>query len=86
MLATLDRRAEEDGVRAVADAYGWDLVAFPAAEIRGHLIVLALYAGIGALVVLITNMLPNRRNQTSEVDLDLAHRLEGSERREPVKL
>ncbi|MBU2670544.1 ABC transporter permease [Actinoplanes bogorensis] len=69
------------GVQAVRDN-----LYFPAAEIRGHLIVLALYAGIGSLVVLITNMLPNRRNQTSEVDLDLEHRLEGSERREPVKL
>ncbi|MBM2623240.1 hypothetical protein JIG36_47865 [Actinoplanes sp. LDG1-06] len=69
------------GVQAVRDN-----LYFPAADIQGHLIVLALYAGIGALVVLVTNMLPNRRNQTSEVDLDLAHRLEGSERREPVKL
>ncbi|MDY7088293.1 MAG: hypothetical protein SYR96_24700 [Actinomycetota bacterium] len=69
------------GVQAVRDN-----LYFPAAEIRHHLLVLALYAGIGAAVVLVTNMLPNRRNQTSEVDLDLAHRLEGAERREPVKL
>ncbi|MBL7256379.1 hypothetical protein JKJ07_18955 [Actinoplanes sp. LDG1-01] len=69
------------GVQAVRDN-----LYFPAADIQGHLIVLSLYAGLGAIVVLVTNMLPNRRNQTSEVDLDLAHRLEGSERREAVKL
>ncbi|WP_127504069.1 hypothetical protein [Actinoplanes solisilvae] len=69
------------GVQAVRDN-----LYFPAAAIDGHLTVLALYAGIGALVVLVTNMLPNRRNRTSEVDLDLEHRLEGSERREPVQL
>ncbi|MCY1142018.1 hypothetical protein OWR29_28835 [Actinoplanes sp. Pm04-4] len=69
------------GVQAVRDN-----LYFPAAEISHHLIVLGLYAGIGAAVVLITNMLPNRRNQTSEVELDLAHRLEGAERREPVNL
>jgi hypothetical protein len=69
------------GVQAVRD----DLY-FPAAEIRQHLIVLALYAGIGSLVVLITNMLPNRKNRTSEVELDLVERLEGGERREPVEL
>ncbi|GAA0536901.1 hypothetical protein GCM10010172_17830 [Paractinoplanes ferrugineus] len=69
------------GVQAVRD----DLY-FPAAEIRQHLIVLGLYAGIGSFVVLITNMLPNRRNRTSEVELDLVERLEGGERREPVEL
>jgi len=69
------------GVQAVRD----DLY-FPAAEIGGHLAVLALYAGVGVLVVLITNMLPNRKNRTSEVDLDLASRLEGAERREPVNI
>ncbi|MEU4241008.1 hypothetical protein [Actinoplanes sp. NPDC026619] len=69
------------GVQAVRD----DLY-FPAAEIRQHLIVLGLYAGIGALVVLITNMLPNRKNRTSEVELDFVERLEGGERREPVEL
>ncbi|WP_249997667.1 ABC transporter permease [Actinoplanes sp. M2I2] len=69
------------GVQAVRDN-----LYFPAAEIHHHLIVLALYAGIGAVVVLVTNMLPNRRNRTSEVELDLAHRLEGAERREPVNL
>ncbi|MBB4694501.1 hypothetical protein [Paractinoplanes abujensis] len=69
------------GVQAVRDN-----LYFPAADIRGHLIVLVLYAGLGAVVVLVTNMLPNRRNRTSEVDLDLTHRLEGSERREAVKL
>lgn len=69
------------GVQAVRDN-----LYFPAAEISGHLIVLGLYAAIGAVVVLITNMLPNRRNQVSEVELDLAHRLEGAERREPVQL
>ncbi|MFD0517408.1 hypothetical protein [Paractinoplanes durhamensis] len=69
------------GVQAVRD----DLY-FPAAPIDQHLLVLGLYAGIGALIVLVTNMLPNRRNRTSEVDLDLASRLEGAERREPVNI
>jgi hypothetical protein len=69
------------GVQAVRD----DLY-FPAAPIGDHLAVLGLYAGIGALVVLVTNMLPNRKNITSEVDLELVERLEGGERREPVKL
>ncbi|MFC7533489.1 hypothetical protein [Actinoplanes sp. GCM10030250] len=41
---------------------------------------LALYAAIGCLIVLVTNIMPNRRNRTSELDLDLTGRLEG----EPV--
>jgi hypothetical protein len=69
------------GVQAVRD----DLY-FPAAPIAGHLTVLFLYAGIGVVVVLVTNMLPNRRNSTSEVELELVERLEGAERREPVSL
>lgn len=69
------------GVQAVRD----DLY-FPAAPIGEHLTILGLYAGIGAVVVLVTNMLPNRRNRTSEVELELVERLEGSERREPVSL
>ena len=69
------------GAQAVRD----DLY-FPAASIGGHLTVLALYAGIGAAVVLVTNMLPNRKNGTSEVELELVERLEGAERREPVPL
>jgi hypothetical protein len=36
--------------------------------------------------VLITNLLPNRTDHTSEVELELVERLEGAERREPVKL
>jgi hypothetical protein len=69
------------GVQAVRD----DLY-FPAAVIDRHLIVLGLYAGIGALIVLITNMLPNRRDKTSEIDLELVERFEGAERREHVDL
>jgi hypothetical protein len=69
------------GVQAVRD----DLY-FPAASIDDHLIVLGLYAGLGALIVLITNMLPNRKNTISEVDLELVERLEGAERRERVNL
>ncbi|WP_433377005.1 hypothetical protein ACQPZX_08935 [Actinoplanes sp. CA-142083] len=69
------------GVQAVRD----DLY-FPAAPIHEHLIVLGLYAGIGALVVLITNMLPHGKNTTSEVELELVERLEGAERREPVSI
>ncbi len=67
------------GVQAVRDN-----LYFPAAPIGGHLTVLGLYAGIGCLIVLITNMLPNRGDHTSEVELDLVERLEGAERREPV--
>jgi hypothetical protein len=69
------------GVQAVRD----DLY-FPAAPITGHLIVLALYAGAGCLLVLITNILPNRGDRTCEVELELVERLEGAERREPVRL
>jgi hypothetical protein len=67
------------GVQAVRDN-----LYFPDAPVTGHLIVLALYAGIGCLVVLITNILPNRSDHTSEVELELVERLEGAERREPV--
>jgi hypothetical protein len=67
------------GVQAVRD----DLY-FPAAPIREHLLVLGLYAGAGAVVVLITNILPNRKSGTSEVELELTDRLEGAERREPL--
>jgi hypothetical protein len=69
------------GVQAVRD----DLY-FPAAPIHEHLIVLGLYAGIGAVIVLITNMLPHQRNSTSEVELELVERLEGAERRESVSI
>lgn len=69
------------GVQAVRDN-----LYFPAAPIDDHLLVLGLFAGVGALVVLVTNMLPNRKNTISEVDLELVERLEGGERREPVKL
>lgn len=69
------------GVQAVRD----DLY-FPAAHISGHLTVLGLYAGIGVLVVLVTNMLPHSKNTTSEVELELVERLEGAERREPVTI
>jgi hypothetical protein len=85
-LPDLGRRLGENlptgaGVQAVRDN-----LYFPAAEVAGHLRVLGLYAGIGALVVLVTNMLPNRRDRPSEVDLALVERLEGAERREPVDL
>jgi hypothetical protein len=69
------------GVQAVRD----DLY-FPEASVTGHLTVLGLYAGIGCLIVLITNLLPNRGDHTSEIGLELVERLEGAERREPVKL
>ncbi|BCJ51233.1 membrane protein [Actinoplanes sp. NBRC 14428] len=66
------------GVQAVRD----DLY-FPAAPIAGHLGVLALYAGIGCLLVLVTNLLPNRADRTSELDLEVRDRIEGNEVREP---
>jgi hypothetical protein len=85
-LPSFGRRLGENlptgaGVQAVRD----DLY-FPAAPIREHLLVLGLYAGLGAVVVLITNVLPNRRNGTSEVELGLTGRLEGAERREPIEV
>ncbi|HEY0532915.1 MAG TPA: hypothetical protein VGD29_15080, partial [Actinoplanes sp.] len=67
------------GVQAVRD----DLY-FPDAPVAGHLLVLALYAGVGCAIVLVTNILPNRSDHTSEVELELVERLEGAERREPV--
>jgi hypothetical protein len=69
------------GVQAVRDN-----LYFPDAPIGRHLLVLGLYAGLGAAIVLITNMLPNRRDQVSELDLHVVERLEGAERREPVKI
>jgi hypothetical protein len=69
------------GVQAVRD----DLY-FPYAPIGGHLLILGLYAGAGCLVVLITNLLPNRGDRVSQVELDLVERLEGGEHREPVAL
>jgi len=69
------------GVQAVrANLY------FPAAPIGSHLLVLALYAGIGCLIVLVTNMVPNRGDRTSEVDLELRDRIEGNEQREPLAI
>ncbi|GGR40821.1 hypothetical protein GCM10010168_69410 [Actinoplanes ianthinogenes] len=60
------------GVQAVRqDLY------FPQAPIAQHMWVLAAYAIVGCLLILITNGLPNRKDSTSEVDLDLTVRLEG---------
>ena len=67
------------GVQAVRDN-----LYFPAGPIGRHLLVLALYAGCGCLLVLVTNLLPNRADRTSEVDLELKDRIEGNEHREPV--
>ncbi|WP_436522381.1 hypothetical protein [Actinoplanes sp. HUAS TT8] len=50
---------------------------FPEAPIGGHMGVLAAYAIVGCLLVLITNVMPNRKDGKSEVDLDLTVRLEG---------
>jgi cobalt-precorrin 5A hydrolase len=36
VLATIDRRAAEDGVRAVATAHGWRLAGFTAVELGAH--------------------------------------------------
>ena len=36
VLATIDRRAAEPGVRAVAAGHGWALVAFPAADLAAR--------------------------------------------------
>ena len=69
------------GVQAVRD----DLY-FPAAPIGHHLTVLGLYAGIGCLIVLVTNLLPNRGDKISEVEPHMRERLEGAEHREPVSI
>ena len=74
-LPSIGRRLGESlptgaGVQLVRD----DLY-FPAAPIGGPILVLALYAGIGCLLVLVTNLLPNRRDRVSEVELDLQGRL-----------
>ena len=50
------------GVQAVRDN-----LYFPDAPIGRHLLVLALYAVIGSLLVLITNILPNRGDRTAEL-------------------
>ncbi|MFI5933215.1 hypothetical protein [Actinoplanes sp. NPDC051494] len=69
------------GVQAVRD----DLY-FPAAPIGSHLLVLGLYAGVGCLLVLVTNLLPNRSDRVSELDLEVRDRIEGNEVREPVTI
>ncbi|MBG0565764.1 hypothetical protein [Actinoplanes aureus] len=60
------------GVQAVRDN-----LYFPDAPIGRHLLILSLYAAIGCLIVLVTNILPNRGDRTSEVDLAATVRLEG---------
>lgn len=69
------------GVQAVRDN-----LYFPDAPIGSHLLVLALYAGLGCLLVLVTNLLPNRGDRISEVDLEVKDRIEGNEHREPVPI
>jgi len=69
------------GVQAVRDN-----LYFPYAGIGAHLLVLAVYAGLGCLLVLVTNLLPNRSNRTSGVELDLKDRIERNERRETIEI
>ncbi|MGA5303876.1 hypothetical protein ACPCHT_28405 [Nucisporomicrobium flavum] len=69
------------GVQAVRDN-----LYFPAAPIGGHLLVLSLYAGIGCALVLVTNLLPNRSDRTSELDLEVRDRIEGNDVREPARI
>ncbi|GAA2464991.1 ABC transporter permease [Winogradskya humida] len=69
------------GVQAVRD----DLY-FPAAPLTAHLRVLALYAGIGCLLVLVTNLLPNRSDRISELDLEVRDRIEGNDVHEPATI
>ncbi|MEV6599281.1 ABC transporter permease [Actinoplanes sp. NPDC051346] len=70
---------------AGVEAVRYDLY-FPDAPIGGPLLVLALYAGIGCLVVLVTNLLPNRADRTSELDLEVKDRIEGNDVRQPVAI
>jgi hypothetical protein len=53
------------GVQAVRDN-----LYFPDAPIGHPLLVLGLYAGIGCVVVLVTNLLANRANRTAEFGRD----------------
>jgi hypothetical protein len=69
------------GVQAVRDN-----LCFPAAPIGGHLLVLTLHAGPGCLLVLVTNLLPNRRDRAGEADPELRDRIEGNDQREPVPI
>jgi hypothetical protein len=69
------------GVQAVRD----DLY-FPDAPTGQHLLVLGLYAGIGCLLVLVTNLLPNRSDRIAELDLEVRDRIEGNDVREPATL
>jgi len=52
------------GVTAVRDG-----LYFPTADIARPLTILAAYAIIGCLIVLVTNVLPNRSDRTSELDI-----------------
>ncbi|WP_412538055.1 ABC transporter permease [Longispora sp. K20-0274] len=54
------------GVQAVRDS-----LYFPAVSLHRPLTTLALYAGLGCLVILVTNALPNRSDRTSEFDVTL---------------
>jgi hypothetical protein len=49
--------------------YVRDSLYFPDAPLGHPLLVLGLYAGLGALAVLITNILPNRTNRTAELPM-----------------
>jgi len=69
------------GVQAVRDN-----LYFPDAHIARHLVVLGLYAGIGILLVLITNLLPNRGDGTAEIDAKRTQRGKGTQSRESVAL
>ncbi|WP_236718032.1 ABC transporter permease [Actinoplanes sp. TFC3] len=69
------------GVQAVRDN-----LYFPDAPIGSHLVVLGLYAGIGCLLVLVTNLMPNRSDRHAELELDMIDRIEGNDVREPATL
>ncbi len=69
------------GVQAVRDN-----LYFPTAPLDRHLLVLSLYAGIGCLLVLVTNLLPNRSDRISELDLEVRDRIEGNDVREPATI
>ncbi|GAA3382113.1 ABC transporter permease [Cryptosporangium minutisporangium] len=46
-----------------------DSLYFPDAPLGHPLLVLGLYAGLGALAILVTNILPNRSNRTAELPM-----------------
>ena len=61
------------GVQAVRDS-----LYFPAASIDRPVLTLSLYAGVGCLVVLLTNIVPNRGDRTAQLEVHPATLITGN--------